>query len=161
MARRVLIVCTGNVCRSPMAYGFLRARLESAGLAEEVKVETAGTYALEGEAPSAGAQRAMATRGIDISHHRARMISTEMVQQADVVLVMTEAHRHSLFHLAPDALKKVYLISELAGEHRDIPDPYGRSQEAYDAVAAMLENYVDRGFPRLLRYLNLAKSVRK
>ena len=154
---RVLIVCTGNICRSPMAYGLLRARLEQAGLADRVRVETAGTYALEGESPSPGAQRAMAARGIDISQHRGRMVTREMLLDADLIVVMTEAHRNSLFHLAPEALKNIYLLSELAGEHRDIPDPYGGPPEAYEAVAAMLETYVERALPRLLQYLGISE----
>lgn len=130
-------------------------------MADQIVVETAGTYALEGEPPSPGAQRALAARGIDISHHRARLVTRDMLLSADLILVMTEAHRNSLFHLAPEALKKIYLLSELAGEHRDIPDPYGGPQEAYDAVAAMLENYITRSFPRLLQYLNLSVEGRK
>ncbi len=157
--RRVLIVCTGNICRSPMAYGLLRARLERAGLSDLIHVETAGTYALEGEPPSLGARRAMAARGIDISHHRGRMVTREMLLDADVILVMTEAHRSSLFHLAPEALKNVFLLSELAGEHRDIPDPYGGPQEAYEAVAAMLETYIERAWPRLLRHLDIPQPA--
>ncbi len=153
MPKNVLIICTGNICRSPMAYGLLQARLEAEGLSDEVVVETAGTYALVGEPPSLGAQRALAKRGIDISHHRARLVTEEMLARADVVLVMTESHRRSLFHLAPRELKKVYLLSELVGEHRDIPDPYGDPQEAYEAVAAMLETYIERGLPTLLRLL--------
>ncbi len=124
-------------------------------MGDRVRVETAGTYALQGEPPTPGALRALAARGLDISQHRARLVTREMLLDADLVLVMTEAHRNSLFHLAPEALKKVYLLSELAGEHRDIPDPYGGPQEAYDAVAAMIENYVTRAIPRLLEYLGL------
>ena len=155
MPKNVLVICTGNICRSPMAYGLLKARLEAEQLGDEVRVETAGTYALVGEPPSPGAQRALAKRGIDISHHRARLVTAEMLAQADVVLVMTESHRRSLFHLAPGELKKVHLVSELVGEQRDIPDPYGKPQEAYEAVAAMLETYIERGWPTLLRLLDL------
>ncbi len=153
--KRILVVCTGNICRSPMTYGLLRAKIQEEGLAPHIQVETAGTYALEGEPPSHYAQKVLAERGIDISHHRARQITKEMLQKADLVIVMTESHRRSLFYLLPEAAPKVILLSELAGEHRDIADPYGHPYEAYVTTVAMLETYLQRGWSRLLRHLGL------
>ncbi len=157
MTKHVLIVCTGNICRSPMAYGLLKAKIEEEGLEDKIRVETAGTYALEGEPPSPLAQKALAERGIDISHHRARQITTRMIKEADLIIVMTESHRKSILYTLPEAATKIVLLSELAGEHRDIADPYGHPYEAYVTTAAMLETYINRGWPRLLKRLGLAQ----
>ncbi len=156
--KRVLIVCTGNVCRSPMAYGLLRHHLARHGLSERVEVETAGTYALDDQPPSRGAQVVLAQRGIDISHHRARTLTVDLLRAADLVIVMTEDHRRSIFYLAPASLRKVVLLSELVGEHQDIPDPYGGPREAYEATAALIEDYITRGLPNLLRRLGVEEE---
>lgn len=153
--KRVLIVCTGNVCRSPMAYGLLRHYLAQKGLDQEVVVETAGTHALDNQPPTRLAQEVMAARGIDITDHRARTATPEMLAQADVILVMSEQQRQTLFHRLPDALPRILLLSELVGEHKDIPDPYGGPREEYEMTAALLETYITRGLPALLRRLGL------
>ena len=153
--KRVLIVCTGNVCRSPMAYGLLRRRLEALGLGDLIQVETAGTHALDHQPPTPLAQEVIAERGYDISHHRARTATPEILEQADLILVMTEAHRQAIFHRLPRVLPRVLLLSELAGEHRDIPDPYGGPREEYEMTAAMIETYIERGLPRLLKRLGI------
>ena len=153
--KRVLIVCTGNICRSPMAYGLLRAYLQEQGLDQAIVVETAGTHALVNEPPSAPGQKILAERGIDISHHRARQVTPQLLRDADVVLVMEEAHRRSLFYLAPQHLGKILLLSELVGEHQDVEDPYGQPEEMYRKTAALLDRYIREGFPTLLKHLGM------
>ncbi len=158
MTKRVLVVCTGNICRSPMTYGLLQAKIAEEGLQSTIRVETAGTYALEGEPPSLYAQKVLAERGIDISHHRARQITAQMIKEADLIIVMTDAHRRSILYTLPEAATKVVLLSELAGEHKDITDPYGHPYEMYVATAALLETYINRGWPRLLKRLGLSEK---
>ncbi len=159
--KRVLIVCTGNVCRSPMAYGLLRWRLAQLGLDQEVVVETAGTYALETQPPARLAQEVLAEQGIDISHHRARTVTRDLLEAADLIIVMAEQHRQTIFHRVPHVLPRVLLLSELAGEHRDIPDPYGGPREEYEMTAAMIDTYIERGLPRLLKRLGLTMPTAK
>ncbi len=157
--KHVLIVCTGNVCRSPMAWGLLRRKLEERGLDEDIIVETAGIYALDDQPPSRGAQEVLAQRGIDISHHRARTITPHMLQKADLVLVMTEDHRTTLFHRDFASIHKLLLLSELAGEHADVEDPYGKPRQAYEKAADIIEDYLERGMETLLRRLGLDESA--
>lgn len=160
MNRHVLFVCTGNVCRSPMAMGILRDRLSRIGLDNSITVHAAGVYALEGQPPTRGAQSVLAAREIDISAHRAQTVTPEHLQEADLIIVMTDAHRRSLFYLAPESLHKVLLLSELVGEHADIPDPFGRPIEEYEAVANVLEDYIDRGLPTILERLGVQRIAR-
>ncbi len=107
--KRVLIVCTGNVCRSPMAMGLLRQRLAQDGLDSQVSVSSAGVYGLDGSAASRPGVDVLAERGIDISEHRARTIDQKEVAQADLVLVMEEAQRRTLFYTYPEQLHKIFL----------------------------------------------------
>ncbi len=155
--KHILVVCTGNICRSPMAAALLAHEIEAAGLDGQVVVASAGTYAVVGAGASGGSILAMADRGLDLSAHRARQLETKLVQDADVILVMEEAHRRSIFYTWPQALRKTFLLSEMAGEHAEIDDPYGGPQEEYEAAAAILADYVGRGLPGILRRLGLGE----
>ncbi|MDH7485448.1 MAG: low molecular weight protein arginine phosphatase [Anaerolineae bacterium] len=154
--RRILIVCTGNVCRSPMAAGLLRQRLAADGLDNTVEVRSAGLWGLDGEPASAHAVQVMAERGVDISDHRARTLREHDVAAADLILTMEESHRRAIFHVLPAALRKVFLLSEMAGEHDDVDDPYGLPLEAYRASAEELARLISQGYPEILRRLGLS-----
>ena len=150
---KLLFVCTGNVCRSPMAVGIMRKQLRRDGLENEVIVASAGVRALDGHAASPPAVAVLAEQGIDITQHIAHTIDEQELRAQDLVLVMEEQHRHSLFHLAPEESHKVYLLSEMSGRHLDIADPYGRDETAYRAAAALLTELIAGGLPQIYRYL--------
>jgi len=152
-SKRILIVCTGNVCRSPMAAGLLRRLLAEDGLDGEVTVSSAGIWGLDGERASEYAVQVMAERGVDISRHWARTLRQQDIEQADLILTMEEDQRRSIFYIQPAALRKVFLLSEMAGEHGDIEDPYGLSIEAYRRCADELERLISQGYDEILRRL--------
>lgn len=153
--KRVLIVCTGNICRSPMAAGLLRQRLQTAGLADKVEVETAGLFAQTGRHASPPGVALLAERGIDMAGHTARLVTPTLLDQADLILVMEEEQRRSLFYQSPQNLVKVLLLSELAGRHQDIPDPYGQDTAIYASTLERLDQLLSHGWERLLIRLNL------
>lgn len=153
--KRVLIVCTGNVCRSPMAMGLLRQRLAQDGLDSQVSVSSAGVYGLDGSAASRPGVDVLAERGIDISEHRARTIDQKEVAQADLVLVMEEAQRRTLFYTYPEQLHKIFLISEMSGDYRDIKDPYRRPKEEYERCADELTKLIEDGYATILKRLKI------
>ena len=153
--KKILFVCTGNLCRSPMAAGLMRQRLAAAGLDGHVQVASAGVYAIPGRPASAYAVDVMAERGVDISQHRSRDLTLADIERADLILVMEEAHRRSIFHLAPQHLRKVFLLSEMAGRHHDIEDPYGDPIEEYRRCADELEDLLDVGFANILKRAGL------
>jgi len=154
--KTILFVCTGNLCRSPMAAGLMRQRLAVAGLDGQVQVRSAGIWAMAGRPASEGAIQVMAEHGIDISQHRACELDVTDVAQADLILVMEEAHRRSIFHLAPQHLQKVFLLSEMAGKHHGVEDPYGQPLVEYRRCADELDGLLDAAFPNILRRLRLA-----
>jgi protein-tyrosine-phosphatase len=153
--KRILVVCTGNICRSPMAQALLEHELRRAGLDHQIEVLSAGTAALVGESPSAGSILAMAEQGLDITAHRARQLDGHLVRTADLILVMEEAHRRRLFYNWPEVLPKTFLLSEMAGEHEDIADPYGGPQAEYNHTAARLADLIRRGMPTIRQRLGL------
>jgi len=158
--KRVLLVCTANICRSPMAMGLLRERLRQDGLEEQVTVSSAGVYGLDGNPASQPGVEVLAERGIDISDHRAHTVAEREIAQADLVLVMEEAHRRTLFYNYPHLLGKIFLLSEMSGNYHDIKDPYRQPKEAYQRTANEMAALIEDGYPTTLRRLRIDQTAR-
>ncbi|MGQ9490601.1 MAG: low molecular weight protein arginine phosphatase [Anaerolineae bacterium] len=155
----ILFVCTANICRSPMAAAIMRRRIAEKGLADQVQVLSAGVWAEEGLEASRNAVKVLGGRNVDLSDHLSRRVTPALLDQANIVLVMEEAHRRSLFYLAPQHLGKVFLLSEMAGEYEDVADPYGGPIEEYERTADLLEKLIDAGLPKILRRLSIDASA--
>ena len=117
----LMVICTGNTCRSPMGEGILRQLLRERSW-EDVLVESAGLSAFEGDAPSEHAVEALEEIGIDISGHRSRRPSPAELSAASRIYVMTAAHRRSLELLQPELSDRIRVIG--------VEDPYGLSLSA-------------------------------
>jgi protein-tyrosine-phosphatase len=154
--KTVLLLCTANICRSPMAAAIMRQRITDMGLSDQVEVKSAGVWARSGQPASQDAITVLAGRGISLGAHRSQPLTPELLDRVDIVLVMEESHRQSIFHLAPKHLGKVLLLTELSGLHDDVEDPYGGPIEGYINTAARLEALIDAGLPRLLRLLGIS-----
>lgn len=156
--KHLLIVCTGGICRSPMAMGLLRQGFHAAGLGDQVTVSAAGTFAQDGQPASRHGVDLLAERGVEIGAYRSHTVTRQDLAQADLILAMTEDHRRSLFHKSPQHLAKVLLLSELCGDHQDVDDPYGGDRAAYAQALAQIQALIDAGWPTLLRRLGLSAS---
>ena len=111
---RVLFVCTGNICRSPMAEWLLRHRAEEAGWTA-LETLSAGTWATDGSAATDEAQQVLAGAGVDAGHaHRSQTLTEGMVEKATVVVAMTSVHLREIESVAPGSKAKVFLMKELA-----------------------------------------------
>lgn len=147
--RSLLFVCTGNICRSPTAEGVMRQRLAQAGLADAVRVDSAGTHGYHvGDAPDPRAIRAAAARGVDIAGLRARKVAAADFERFDLILALDRGHYDALHRQAPaQARHKVRLLLDFAPAHTapggDVPDPYYDDLAAFEHVLDLVEAAAD------------------
>ncbi len=129
----ILFVCTGNTCRSPMAAGIMNQIAMERGL--DVRIESAGIFAQEGEPASTEAILAVKKYGVDLLGHHAQPINTELLEKSDLILTMTPAHKLVFAQAAPE---KTFTLCEYAGLPGDIADPFGGDVAEYEACAAQI-----------------------
>lgn len=149
--KKILFVCTGNTCRSPMAETLARNILaEVAEKTAEVEVVSAGLAALPGAAAAENAVQALRELGVELEGHAARLLTAELVREADLVLTMTGSHRQQVCSLAPECADKVYTLAGYAGEGADVVDPIGGSVEVYRQCAGEIRRLVARALQKFL-----------
>ncbi len=143
--QNILILCVGNVCRSPMAEVLLRAELARGGHTRELR--SAGVAAAVGMPADETACRLMDARGLDLSDHRATPVNRAMIRGADLVLVMESAQRRYLMELDPSAAGKTYLLGHWSGT--EIEDPYRRELIVYERALRLIDAGVEAWAKRL------------
>jgi len=148
--KTILFVCTGNVCRSPMAEALFRRATSGRG---EFRVLSAGLGAMNDQPPTPHSVAAMRERGMDISTQRSHALTAELVQQADYIFGMTHSHVDTIVLLYPQAADKTFLLREfderLEPFEKDISDPIGGSYEVYESC----RNQIEQGIASLLKFM--------
>lgn len=137
MSTRILILCKGNICRSPMAEVMLRDALQR----DDIHVESAGLAAMRGSPIDPSAQRTLLAHGLSASSHVGHQASRSAMQRADLVLAMEQRQVSAVLAQCPVLRGRVAIFSHWNGEE-DIDDPYGREQHAFDATFERLHSCI-------------------
>jgi len=144
MSYRVLLVCMGNICRSPTAEGVLRKKIQMNRLGDKVEVDSAGTHGYHvGEAPDARTQRAASVRGYNLSQLRARKVAPQDLDYFDLILAMDKTNLDNLKRIATvEQQQRIKLFMDYACnfEDEEVPDPYYGLGHGFDLVLDMVED---------------------
>lgn len=147
----VLFVCTGNICRSPMAAALFRSKIGSDPAALGWDIESTGTWAVKGAPASHNAQLVMQEWGLDISAHRSKPVDGPLLSRYNLILTMESGHKEALQAEFPEIAGRVHLLSEMVGKNHDIVDPIGSSLEDYEDTAREIDQILNKGFQKILK----------
>src|ERR1700677_4857263 len=154
--KTILFICTGNVCRSPMAEGLFR---KATGGNHEFRILSAGLGAIGGQPPTSHSVIAMRELGIDISSHRSRALTSDLIRQADYIFGMTHGHVDTIGLLYPAAADKTFLLREFDDSvppyEKDIPDPIGSSYDIY----VHCREQIEQGIASLLEFMEQHETL--
>lgn len=129
--KHILVLCQGNICRSPIAEAMLKQRLP------DKQIQSAGFVALVGQGAEPTTVEIASANGLDLSGHIARQVTVDMMQWADLILVMSQSQRSQVGQLVPQAMGKTLLLGhwlDLPGQQKEIPDPYKMSRDVFEHV---------------------------
>lgn len=158
--KTVLIVCTANICRSPMAEGLLKTVISAKKPAKHWIVESAGTWGQAGLPAAENAVAVMKERGFNLSRHRSKIVDSAQMSRADLILTMEANHKEALRIEFPDQKDKIFLLSEMIGETFDIDDPMGQPREQFERTAREIEMILVEGFGRITELLGKPRHIR-
>ena len=154
---RVLFVCTGNTCRSPMAEVIARRRVADLGW-EQVEVASAGVAAADGYPASGGSVRAAEAHGLDLADHQSTLLTRSLVDEADLILTMSAGHLPRVLQL--EGGDRAAVITAFAAGGSDegggggVPDPIGGPDAEYAETFVVLDDLIQRALARLEPVVN-------
>ncbi len=157
---RIVYVCTGNICRTPMAVALTYKKVQEEHLEDVIEVDSVGVWAAEGTPASENTRKVCKEQGLDCSRHRAKGVDLYTIKTADLVLCMAEKHKRDLLAIFPHFKEKIFTLREFGNPNppatTSIDDPYGLKLEAYRKTFQEIEHEIER-FWSLIKKMALEK----
>lgn len=155
----ILLVCTANQCRSPLAEVLLRRQLAVHAAHLSWQVESAGTWATPARPAHAQICKVAEEAGFDLSHHRARNVEILNLGNYDLILTMEQNHKEALQIEFPIVRRRIYQLTEMVGMNYDVADPIGGSLNDFRATLNELKRLVEFGLPRIVTLASAQAGV--
>lgn len=151
---KIMFVCTGNICRSPMAHYYMQKKVKDMGLEDKFLISSCGTYAVTGEPATDNAVISMKEYGVNLENHRATNIDDTDIDNYDYVITLTTQHKKNVLHYYPKLDGKVFTLKEFVLDNKkymDIDDPWGLNIIVYKDTAKEIVENVDKLIEKLIR----------
>jgi protein arginine phosphatase len=143
---KIIFICTGNTCRSPMAEAYFKYLCEKSGL--DIETGSAGTFAGIGEPAAANSIQTMAELNIDLSNFSSTPLTVELIDSSDMIICMTSSHRFQVGAMHAKMLKKTHLLGDFTENGHDIADPYGSAlpnyRNCFEEMKPLLDNLLKK-----------------
>lgn len=136
--KSIMFVCTGNICRSPMAHAYLQKKVLDLKKENEYIISSCGTHAINGECATDNSIKAIEKYNVDLTKHRATHIENTDITNYDLIFGLTDSHKRQIIESYPSIKNKVFTLKEYVSSeerYKDIDDPWGLSEEIYNATA--------------------------
>ncbi|MBR5227077.1 MAG: low molecular weight protein arginine phosphatase [Clostridia bacterium] len=150
---RIIFICTGNICRSPMAMAYLRKKVEDNKLKSKIEVLSAGINAVDGDEATEYAKQVMYNMGIDLTYHRATNVKDIDIKNADYIIAMTLEHKDKIVQFFPQVKDRVYLLKEFSQnkDYLNVDDPWGLNLHVYEHCAREIVECVDKFYEEIIQ----------